>query len=106
MNGQPPENTWEKRPKAVFWWCIYCTNPYARHHCSKEELKEQMIKIISSTKKILEINMGIYMTERDKIIIEILSIENEIEDKKTAKLDCSKLQKKKAALYAKLKKST
>lgn len=50
--------------------------------------------------------MGIYMTERDKIIIEILSIENEIEDKKTAKLDCSKLQKKKAALYAKLKKST
>lgn len=51
MNGQPPENTWEKRPKAVFWWCIYCTNPYARHHCSKEELKEQMIKIISSTKK-------------------------------------------------------
>lgn len=52
VNGKPEENTWEKRPKAFFWWCVCTTDPhYYRpfydHHCSSKELKEQMVNIIS-----------------------------------------------------------
>jgi len=52
VNGKPEENTFEKRPKAAFWWIIYCTSvhnyrPFYDHHCSSKEVKEQMINIVT-----------------------------------------------------------
>lgn len=51
VNGEPEENTWEKRPKAKFWWLIYTCDPayvrpYYSHHCSSKERQEQMINML------------------------------------------------------------
>jgi hypothetical protein len=52
VNGKPDENTWEKNPKAMFWWCFFCTDaqyyrPYYGHHCGSKQRKEQMLNMLS-----------------------------------------------------------
>jgi hypothetical protein len=56
VNGKPEEDTWEKRPRAAFWWCLYCTTPHNRcsHHCSSKELREGMLSIIDEATKYLK----------------------------------------------------
>jgi hypothetical protein len=46
VNGQPEENTWEKLPKAVFWWSINCTT-IEGYHLTSREVQEKMIKLIN-----------------------------------------------------------
>lgn len=45
VNGEPEENTWEKRPKAAFWWCLNCTFIQG-HHLTSRELREVLYKIL------------------------------------------------------------
>lgn len=52
VNGCPEENTWEKRPKAVFWFVIFSKDvqyqrPYYDHHCSSKDRKEQIINCLN-----------------------------------------------------------
>jgi hypothetical protein len=51
VNGEPQENTWEKRPKACLWWEVYAFEPrhwrpYYDHHCSSKERQEQMLNCL------------------------------------------------------------
>jgi len=51
VSGKPEENTWIKRPKACFWWQVYCADPqyyfpFYDHHCSSKQRKEQMLNMI------------------------------------------------------------
>lgn len=50
-NGMPGENTWEKRPKACYWWEIYALapehyRPYYHRHCSSRDRQEQMLNLL------------------------------------------------------------
>lgn len=59
VNGKPEENTWEKRPKACFWWEIYQRDPayyppYYDHHCSSNHRQIQMINLIEDLIKLLK----------------------------------------------------
>jgi hypothetical protein len=46
QNGKPEENTFEKRPKAKFWLCIYCTFILGDRLTSRE-VKEKMVNTIN-----------------------------------------------------------
>jgi hypothetical protein len=51
VQGEPGENTWEKRPKACFWWEMYKTSPehyrpFYDHHCSSKQRQEQMLNLL------------------------------------------------------------
>lgn len=59
VNGEPTENTWEKRPKAKFWWEIYGSDPQYwfpcyDHHCSSNQRKEQMLCLLNDMIMVLE----------------------------------------------------
>ena len=50
-NGMPEENTWEKRPRACYWWELYALSPdwyrpFYDHHCSSKERQEQMLNLL------------------------------------------------------------
>ena len=52
QNGETKLNTWELRPKANFWWMIYCAapeyyRPFYDHHCSSKQRQEQMVNLLS-----------------------------------------------------------
>lgn len=58
VNGSPTENTWEKRPKACFWWEVYKLDPqyyfpYYDHHCSSKNRQEQMLNALNDFLEIL-----------------------------------------------------
>lgn len=46
QNGKPEENTFEKRPKAKFWLCIYCTF-ISGHHLTSREVQKKMVNTIN-----------------------------------------------------------
>ncbi len=61
VNGEVKENTYEKRPKAAFWWDIYKLfstvqhyRPFYDHHCSSKERKEQIMNLLNDTVLYLE----------------------------------------------------
>lgn len=50
-NGEPAENTWEKRPMACYWWELYQLapehyEPFYDHHCSSRNRQEQMLNLL------------------------------------------------------------
>lgn len=58
VNGEPKENTWEKRPKACFWLEVYKSSPdhyrpFYDHHCSSRCRQEQMLNLLDDTIKLL-----------------------------------------------------
>jgi len=59
VNGEPTENTWEKRAKAKFWWEVYGKDPQYYfpcydHHCSSKNRQEQMLNYLNNLLEILE----------------------------------------------------
>jgi hypothetical protein len=47
VNGEPDRNTFDKNPKAAFWWKVYQINPLNYgpaydHHCSSRDIVNNM----------------------------------------------------------------
>ena len=52
INGEPEENTWEKRPKVCFWWVLRTHDPmyyrpYSDHHASSKQRQVQALNMLN-----------------------------------------------------------
>jgi len=61
VNGEPQENTWDKRPKAAFFWELYKLgpeyyHPHYDHHCSSKQRQEQMLNLLNDLQSFIKQN--------------------------------------------------